>query len=55
MRMSYDEKLTYCDRPEQIDGPSEKAWQEINAYLGTKATNIVELVQDWVLTQPVRD
>jgi putative DNA methylase len=46
MRMSYDEKLTYCDRPEQIDGPSEKAWQEINAYLGTNATNIVELVQE---------
>lgn len=46
MRMSYDEKLTYCDRPEQIDGPSEKAWQEINAYLGTNATSIIELVQE---------
>ena len=33
MRMSYDEKLTYCDRPEQIDGPSEKAWDEINEHL----------------------
>jgi len=43
--MSYDEKLTYCNRPEQIDGPSEKTWAEINAHLGTKATNIVELVQ----------
>ncbi|MCK7574591.1 MAG: hypothetical protein MZV65_00820 [Chromatiales bacterium] len=33
-RMSYDEKLTYCDRPEQdFEGPSEKAWQEINAHL----------------------
>ncbi len=46
MRMSYDEKLTYCDRPEQIDGPSEKAWDEINEHLRTKATNIVELVQE---------
>jgi putative DNA methylase len=24
--MGYDEKLTYCDRPEQIEGPSEAAW-----------------------------
>lgn len=46
MRMSYDEKLTYCNRPEQIDGPSEKSWTEINTYLGTKATNIIELVKE---------
>lgn len=24
-RLSYDDKLTWCDRPEQIDGPSEEA------------------------------
>jgi adenine-specific DNA methylase len=46
MRMSYDEKLTYCDRPEQIDGPDEEAWAEINAHLGTNASSIVELVQE---------
>jgi adenine-specific DNA methylase len=51
MRMSYDEKLTYCDRPEQIDGPSEKSWDEINEHLGTKATNIVELVQELGIRQ----
>ncbi|MCU0833527.1 MAG: DUF1156 domain-containing protein [Chromatiaceae bacterium] len=44
-RMNYDEKLTYCDRPEQIDGPSETAWEEINAHLGTDATSLPELVR----------
>ncbi len=45
LRLSYDEKLEYCDRPEQIDGPSEEAWKEINAHLGTTAASLVELVQ----------
>ncbi len=45
-RMSYDEKLTYCDRPEQIDGPDEKAWQDINEHLGTNATSLQELVAE---------
>lgn len=43
--MSYDEKLEYCDRPEQIEGPSEVAWQEINAHLGTDAKSLPELVR----------
>ena len=46
MRMSYDEKLAFCDRPEQTDGPSEKTWDEINAHLETNSKNIVELVQE---------
>ncbi len=45
-RMPYDEKLTYCDRPEQIDGPDEKTWQDINEYLGTHAANLRELVAE---------
>lgn len=45
-RMSYVEKLTYCDRPEQVDGPAPEAWVEINAHLETKATNLTELVQE---------
>jgi putative DNA methylase len=45
-RMSYDEKLTYCDRPEQIDGPDENAWREINGHLGTHATTLQELVAE---------
>ena len=45
-RMSYDDKLTYCDRPEQIEGPDGKAWQEINEHLGTDATSLQELVTE---------
>jgi putative DNA methylase len=43
-RMSYDEKLTYCDRPEQIEGPDEKAWKAINDHLGAHAASLQELV-----------
>ena len=42
--LSYDEKLEYCDRPEQIEGPSKTAWQDINAHLGTTAKNIQQLI-----------
>ncbi len=45
-RLSYDEKLTYCNRPEQIDGPGEEAWLEINTHLGTDAKNIQGLVTE---------
>jgi putative DNA methylase len=44
--LSYDEKLNYCDRPEQIDGPSPEAWKEINAHLGTHASSLQELVKE---------
>jgi adenine-specific DNA methylase len=44
-RLSYDEKLTYCNRPEHVEGPSQKSWKEINAHLGTKAQRLPELVQ----------
>jgi adenine-specific DNA methylase len=43
-KMTYDEKLDYCDRPEQIEGPSAEAWMDINAHLGTEARNLPELV-----------
>ena len=45
-RMNYDEKLGWCDRPEQVDGPSEDAWVAINAHLGTKAASLPELVRE---------
>lgn len=45
-RMSYDEKLEYCDRPEQIDGPNEATWAEINTHLGTRARSLPELVRE---------
>ena len=43
-RFSYDEKLNYCDRPEQIEGPNPSTWHEINSHLGTNAGNLQELV-----------
>jgi adenine-specific DNA methylase len=43
-KMGYDEKLTYCLRPEQIDGPSKEAWIEINKHLNTNANNLQELI-----------
>jgi len=45
-RLSYDEKLDYVDRPEQIDGPSEEAWSEINEHLSTDASSLDELIQE---------
>ena len=45
-RMGYDRKLTYCMRPEEIAGPSEAAWKEINAHLRTEAQSLPELVNE---------
>lgn len=45
LRMGYDERLKYCCRPEEIDGPSPETWQEINAHLGTHVSSIPELVE----------
>ncbi|MCC6778204.1 MAG: DUF1156 domain-containing protein, partial [Hyphomicrobiales bacterium] len=45
-RMSYDDRLTYCRRPEEIDGPDLVAWSKINAHLGTSATSLPELVRE---------
>lgn len=45
-RLTYSEKLDYCLRPEEIDGPSPAAWDEINAHLGTSARSLPELVQE---------
>lgn len=45
-RMSYDEKLTYCMRPEEIEGPSEEAWKEINTHLGTNVISLQDLVRE---------
>ena len=45
-RMSYDEKLNYCNRPEHLEGPDERTWQEINQHLGTDAACLQELVAE---------
>ena len=45
-RMSYDEKLRWCDRPEHLDGPSPEEWQRINEHLGTAADSLPALVRE---------
>lgn len=45
-RMTYVEKISYGDRPEQADDLSQPDWAEINAHLGTQATCLTELVQE---------
>ncbi|TCW60567.1 anti-phage-associated DUF1156 domain-containing protein [Treponema sp. J25] len=42
-RLPYEEKLAYCCRPEEIDGPGPEAWEAINAHLGTRSHNLQEL------------
>ena len=42
---SYAERLTDCERPENIAGPTAGAWAEINEHLGTTADNLSELVE----------
>ncbi len=44
-RMSYDQKLTYCMRPEEYSNKNPAVWKEINAHLDTKAANLQELVE----------
>lgn len=44
-RLSYDDKLTYCDRPEHVAGPVGSAWAGINAHLGTDAASLPDLVR----------
>lgn len=42
----YSEKLKYCCRPEQIEGPSTEAWEIINNQLGTCVSSLPELVEE---------
>ena len=44
-RLPYAERLKVSERPENIDGPTEQAWEEINAHLGTTASNLAELIE----------
>ena len=44
--LPYAGRITHCDRPENVGGPTEIAWTDINAHLGTQASNLVELVQE---------
>ena len=42
--LGYDDKLIYCQRPEQLDNISSDSWTEINQYLGTSAESLTELI-----------
>ena len=44
--LGYDDKLKWCVRPEQVDGPSAEAWQAINEHLGTRASSLPEVVRE---------
>jgi len=44
-RLPYTERISRCERPENIDGPTLSAWADINAHLGTRATNLLELIE----------
>lgn len=43
--LGHTEQREYCCRVEEIDGPPEESWVEINAYLGTNANTLPDLVQ----------
>jgi putative DNA methylase len=43
--MPYAERLDVCERPENVAGPSQAAWAEINAHLSTNAFSLPELVE----------
>lgn len=45
-RMSYDEKLKYCMRPEEVKNIDALEWAKINEHLGAQAGSLQELVQE---------
>jgi putative DNA methylase len=42
----YAERIAYCERPENVAGPSASVWKEINSHLATKAKSLQELVEE---------
>lgn len=45
-RMTYQQKLGYLYRPEEIDGPSEESWSAINHHCETNAYSLQAWVQE---------
>ena len=43
--LGYDQKLTKCIRPEQLENLDGQTWKEINHHLGTNAENLPELIR----------
>lgn len=44
-RLSYDDKLTYCNRPEHVENLPVSDWEQINKHLVTSASTLQELIQ----------
>ncbi len=42
--LPYAERIAECERPENVSGPTEQSWADINAHLGTTATTLPELI-----------
>lgn len=45
-RLSYDDRLGYCLRPEETQLEDEAAWSEINNHLGTHASSLADLIRE---------
>lgn len=45
-KLSYDDRLKYCNRPEHIEDLSEDIWNEINAHLETNADSFQSLIEE---------
>ena len=41
----HTKQRSYCCRVDEIDGPPPESWAEINAYLGTMASTLPELIE----------
>jgi adenine-specific DNA methylase len=46
LRLTYDEKIEYCCRPEECDTLTSEDWKVINSHFGTKAFSLSTLVQE---------
>lgn len=42
--LTYANRIAFCDRPENVEGPSVEAWTDVNAHLGTTANCLSELI-----------
>ena len=45
LTLGYDERISMCMRPEQLENISLQAWKDINYHLGTNAFTLNELIQ----------
>ena len=45
-RMTYDQKLNFCARPEEVDIVNNSLWQEVNEHLGTNSYSLNDLINE---------